>query len=105
MLKVLKRGYSCAAAEAALITLKERGLIKHVTRYLKYVIIVEYDVLHFRISSALPPRDCTVYCGFDPTASSLHIGHLVTIISLLHCRQAGLKPIAVVCILHCTIID
>ncbi|XP_034542613.1 tyrosine--tRNA ligase, mitochondrial [Notolabrus celidotus] len=31
----------------------------------------------------------TVYCGFDPTADSLHVGNLLAIIGLLHFRNAG----------------
>lgn len=38
----------------------------------------------------------TVYCGFDPTADSLHIGNLLTLVGLLHCHRAGHQPIAVV---------
>ena len=52
--------------------------------------------LGLRVTSAPPPRGSTVYCGFDPTAASLHVGHLLTISALLHFRQAGLQPIAVV---------
>lgn len=37
-----------------------------------------------------------IYCGFDPTAESLHIGNLVAIIALIHCQRAGHQPIAVV---------
>ena len=37
-----------------------------------------------------------VYVGFDPTADSLHIGNLLAILSLLHFRSHGYKPIAVV---------
>lgn len=36
------------------------------------------------------------YIGFDPTADSLHIGSLVTILVLLHLQKAGHKPIALV---------
>ena len=36
----------------------------------------------------------TVYVGFDPTADSLHIGHLLPIIMLKRFQQAGHKPIA-----------
>lgn len=38
----------------------------------------------------------TVYCGFDPTADSLHIGNLLAIIAMLHCQRAGHSPICVV---------
>jgi tyrosyl-tRNA synthetase len=38
----------------------------------------------------------TGYIGFDPTASSLHIGHLVPIMALAHMQRLGLRPIALV---------
>ncbi|XP_029379515.1 tyrosine--tRNA ligase, mitochondrial [Echeneis naucrates] len=38
----------------------------------------------------------TVYCGFDPTAESLHVGNLLAIIGLLHFRSAGHHVLAVV---------
>ncbi|AHI54095.1 tyrosyl-tRNA synthetase [Spiroplasma sabaudiense Ar-1343] len=37
-----------------------------------------------------------VYCGFDPTADSLHVGHLIQIINLMRFQKFGFKPIAVV---------
>ncbi len=36
------------------------------------------------------------YIGFDPTADSLHIGHLVQIMTLVHFQRAGHKPYALV---------
>lgn len=36
----------------------------------------------------------TAYVGMDPTADSLHIGHLVSIMMLKHFQEAGHKPIA-----------
>lgn len=38
----------------------------------------------------------TAYIGFDPTATSLHIGSLVPILLLVHLQKAGHKPIALV---------
>ena len=38
----------------------------------------------------------TVYCGFDPTAPSLHIGNLVPVMLLVHLARAGHKCIALV---------
>ena len=38
----------------------------------------------------------TVYCGFDPTADSLHIGSLVPLLMLKRFQEAGHKPIALV---------
>jgi tyrosyl-tRNA synthetase len=38
----------------------------------------------------------TVYCGFDPTADSLHIGSLVPLLALRRFQLAGHKPVALV---------
>ncbi len=38
----------------------------------------------------------TLYCGFDPTADSLHIGHLVPLLMLKRFQQAGHRPIALI---------
>ena len=38
----------------------------------------------------------TAYIGIDPTADSLHIGHLVSVMMLKHFQRSGHKPIALV---------
>ena len=38
----------------------------------------------------------TAYVGIDPTADSLHIGHLCGVMMLLHFQQAGHKPLALI---------
>ena len=38
----------------------------------------------------------SVYCGFDPTADSLHLGHLVPLLVLKRLQEAGHTPIALV---------
>ena len=38
----------------------------------------------------------TLYCGFDPTAGSLHIGHLVPLLMLRRFQLAGHPPVALV---------
>ncbi len=38
----------------------------------------------------------TLYCGFDPTADSLHLGHLVPVLVLRRFQLAGHRPIALV---------
>jgi len=38
----------------------------------------------------------TAYVGIDPTADSLHIGHLVSVMMLKHLQLAGHKPIALI---------
>ena len=45
---------------------------------------------------ALMKKMSAGYIGFDPTADSLHIGHLVQIMTLTHFQRAGHKPFALV---------
>ena len=63
--------------------LKERGFIEQVTD----------EVLIKKLFGAGP---VTCYIGFDPTATSLHIGSLVPIMALAHMQLHGNKPIALV---------
>src|SRR5437016_589445 len=44
----------------------------------------------------LVEQPCVVYAGFDPTADSLHVGHLVALMMLRRFQQAGHRPIALV---------
>lgn len=44
----------------------------------------------------LNEKSRTVYAGFDPTADSLHVGHLMALMILRRFQQAGHRPIAVV---------
>ena len=58
------------------------------------------DELHWRglvaqttdetaLRKALADGPITAYCGFDPTAPSLHIGNLVQLVLLRHLQRAG----------------
>ncbi|HET7622622.1 MAG TPA: tyrosine--tRNA ligase [Gemmatimonadaceae bacterium] len=38
----------------------------------------------------------TAYCGFDPSAPSLHVGNLVPVMGLVHLQRAGHRPIVLV---------
>src|SRR5699024_4124735 len=44
----------------------------------------------------LKNNEVTLYCGFDPTADSLHIGHLLPVTILKRFQRAGHKPIALI---------
>ena len=48
------------------------------------------------LDELLAKESVTLYCGFDPTADSLHLGHLVPVLVLKRFQQAGHKPIALV---------
>jgi tyrosyl-tRNA synthetase len=45
------------------------------------------------LDAALASGSVTLYAGFDPTAPSLHAGHLVPLLTLRRCQQAGHRPI------------
>ncbi|MFL5583090.1 MAG: tyrosine--tRNA ligase [Gemmatimonadaceae bacterium] len=47
-------------------------------------------------AAALGASTVTGYCGFDPTAPSLHVGNLVPIMGLMHLQRAGHRPVALV---------
>ena len=38
---------------------------------------------------------CSAYVGIDPTADSLHVGHLVSVMMLKHLQECGHKPITI----------
>ncbi len=59
--------------------LKERGFVEQVTAEDQLIEALKNQV--------------TCYAGFDPTASSLHVGHLLPIMALAHMQRAGHRPI------------
>ncbi|MCK5881621.1 MAG: tyrosine--tRNA ligase [Sinobacterium sp.] len=71
------------ATQDLLRELSERGLIQQQTG--------ESGELETHLSESR-----TLYCGFDPTADSLHIGSLVPLLTLKRFQMAGHKPIALV---------
>ena len=48
------------------------------------------------LQESLATGPVSAYCGFDPTAASLHLGHLVPIMGLTHLQRDGHRPIALV---------
>jgi len=65
-----------------LTELKWRGVVKQITNEQR---IIDAQLAHKG-----------VYCGFDPTADSLHVGHLIPIILLERFNKAGFKSIALI---------
>ena len=63
--------------------LRERGFVEQVTD----------DAL---IDDLFARGPVTCYIGFDPTATSLHIGSLIPIMALAHMQKNGNRPIALV---------
>ena len=48
------------------------------------------------LEALLASGPVTGYCGFDPTAPSLHVGNLMSIMALVRLQRAGHRPIALV---------
>ena len=48
------------------------------------------------LPDALATDQLSAYAGFDPTAPSLHVGHLVPVMGLAHLQRAGHRPVALV---------
>ncbi|MFC2562306.1 MAG: tyrosine--tRNA ligase, partial [Kingella oralis] len=46
------------------------------------------------LSKLLDNEKIALYCGFDPTADSLHIGHLLPVLVLRRFQNAGHTPVA-----------
>lgn len=57
---------------------------------------VEQTTHDQELSEYLEQGDVTCYIGFDPTASSLHIGSLIPVMSLAHMQRHGHRPIALI---------
>ena len=45
------------------------------------------------LSAALSAGTVSGYCGFDPTAASLHVGNLVPVMGLVHLQRHGHRPV------------
>ena len=63
--------------------LMERGYIEQVTH-------------EAEVKEILEKERVTFYIGFDPTADSLHLGHFIQIMVMMHMQRAGHIPIALV---------
>jgi tyrosyl-tRNA synthetase len=63
--------------------LRARGFVQQVTHP---------DILRQRLGS----ERLTFYIGYDPTARSLHIGSLLTIMAMAHMQRAGHRPLVIV---------
>jgi tyrosyl-tRNA synthetase len=48
------------------------------------------------VARLLDGGQVTYYIGFDPTASSLHVGNLLQLFSMSHLQRAGHRPIALI---------
>lgn len=64
-------------------TLSKRGLIFHITN-------------ENNLNQIIQNNSISLYCGFDPTDDSLHIGHLLPLITLKRFQMSGHRPIVLI---------
>ena len=83
--------YFCATTEKTDITMSSDVLAELRERGLIFQVAGEDAIEQWL---AAEPR--TLYCGFDPTADSLHIGSLVPLLVLRRFQASGHRPIALV---------
>lgn len=76
----------CKTINKDILKLHERGLFQNV-----FPPESSSELVHKLLGGSQ-----SMYCGFDPTASSLHIGNLLAIVVLLHCQRVGHYPIALI---------
>ncbi len=78
------RGISYMGGNRNILELQKRGLIES--------IFPNEGVSE--LTEKLKSNHQSVYCGFDPTAKSLHVGNLLPMVALLHCQRSGHDAIA-----------
>ena len=67
----------------AFAVLKERGFVSHCSD-------------EEGLAKLIDQEQVTFYIGFDPTATSLHVGHMVQLFAMAHLQRAGHRPIALI---------
>ncbi len=63
--------------------LKERGFLAQVTH-------------EEEVRTLLGKESVSFYIGFDPTADSLHVGHFIQVMVMMHMQRAGHRPIVLI---------
>jgi tyrosyl-tRNA synthetase len=80
---ILKNGENKSLMTSVLDILEQRGFLAQCS---------DPD----RLRTLLAQETITVYAGFDPTADSLHLGHLIPVMALAHFQRAGHRVLLVV---------
>jgi tyrosyl-tRNA synthetase len=73
---------SMSSGAEILTTLRDRGFVQQVND-------------EPGLQALLGREAVTFYCGFDPTAASLHVGSMVPLMAMAHLARGGHRPIAV----------
>jgi len=69
---------------------------KEIWEELKWRGLIGLSTDEAELRAALNAGSITYYCGFDPTAASLHLGNLVQLLVMRRLQLAGHKPIALI---------
>nr|WP_276543448.1 tyrosine--tRNA ligase [Nesterenkonia massiliensis] len=69
---------------------------ENIFQELKWRGLVHVSTDEEALEKALAGEPITYYCGFDPTASSLHLGHLVQLLTMRRIQLAGHRPLGLV---------
>jgi len=80
----------------ALATQQNDSSFAHIIDELKWRGLVAISTDEDALREALSSGPITYYCGFDPTAASLHLGNLVQLLTMRRLQLAGHKPLALI---------
>ena len=71
--------------------LQSRGLVSNTTKLKRPYISCRFWPFHsaFALNQAIESGTITAYCGVDPTAESLHLGNLMTLMPMIHLYARG----------------
>ncbi len=83
------------ATKETLTAQKNDDSFSHILDELKWRGLVALSTDEKELRSALD-KEITYYCGFDPTAPSLHLGNLVQLLTMRRLQLAGHNPLALV---------
>jgi tyrosyl-tRNA synthetase len=83
------------ATKETLLAQKNDDSFSHILDELKWRGLVALSTDEKELRAALD-KEITYYCGFDPTAPSLHLGNLVQLLTMRRLQLAGHNPLALV---------
>jgi len=87
---------SLESTNPALAEQRNDPSFENVWQELKWRGLVHVSTDEAALEEALSGEPLVYYCGFDPTASSLHLGHLVQLLTMRRIQLAGHRPLALV---------
>lgn len=94
--RILRCTRSSSSMKALIELLKSRNLIADVTHKNLSQLLQNAVTHHSHSSGSSKKAPVSVYCGFDPTAPSLHVGNLIQLLILKQFQQQNIRPIVLV---------